>query len=209
MSKKGILLSLIIVLVSWSEIAYANEVSEIIKPNSFTVGVAFGRISWDQDEVRYPGESTGTELYGTAGINFRIGYNLTRIFGFELSAGYFPEAIEGPPLLGDAETVDFSGNVIVHLLRGKFIPFLAGGYGGFAVPTEDTVNEVQGAFNYGGGIKVFFPIEGDSVNSWAFRFDVRNFAVGLEDAVNIDSLSILQFTIGLELLHLFGGDSVN
>lgn len=206
MAKKVIGIWLAFILICWSGAACANEVSENIAPNSLAIGLSLGRISWDQDEVRYSGEFSGNKLYNVSGFNVRIGYNFTGILGLEFSAGRYQNAIEGDtPLLGDAETVDFSGNIIIHMLRGNFVPYLSGGYGVFAVPTEDSMNDIRGAFNFGGGIKLFLFMKEDPDNRLAFRFDVRNFVVGLDDAVGIDSLNILQFTVGLEFFRLFGG----
>jgi opacity protein-like surface antigen len=116
----------------------------------------------------------------------RFAYFFNSYFGAEFSAGYTPANILGKTTFNspsgniqdviDIHTWLISGNAIVHLTRGRVIPFVTGGVGAalFSLETNEfglTPSESDFAWNVGGGVKI--PVTHDI----AARFDAREFWV--------------------------------
>ncbi len=66
----------------------------------------------------------------------------------------------------------FHGNVTLHLLKGRFVPFVTAG-GGWILFVDDA----SSAINYGGGLKIFI------LDRVALRFDVREFNTGYNGSI--------------------------
>jgi hypothetical protein len=101
----------------------------------------------------------------------------SRVVGFEFGFDFMPTSdftVPGVDL--GASVLNLAGNVVLQAPLGEFYPYGTVGYGAlFANASRDLDNDeflgTFGAFNYGGGVKVFFT---DNVG---IRVDYRRFAI--------------------------------
>lgn len=110
----------------------------------------------------------------------RLTYNFNKHFGVEASAGgstnnhlvrLFDSGSEVS--VEDTNATFFlHGNGVLHLARGRVVPFLTAGAGAMAFVDQPAL-----AVNYGGGVKVFL------TRRVALRFDVRQYHARLNDTI--------------------------
>jgi opacity protein-like surface antigen len=111
-----------------------------------------------------------TSFGGTIGV-------FSRIVGFELGIDFMPTSdFNVPGVELGASVLNLAGNVVLQAPLGEFYPYGTIGYGAvFANASGDLATDdflgTFGAFNYGGGVKIFFS---DNVG---IRVDYRRFAI--------------------------------
>ena len=92
-----------------------------------------------------------------------------RLMDSSINPPYEPEEVS------TEETTDllfFHGNGVIHLLKGRFVPFITAGVGWTAF-----IDELSFTVNYGGGLKFFIT---DKV---ALRLDIREFRTNLKGTI--------------------------
>lgn len=214
------LTSLIAMLAVFIQLCLSNNQShaEQIQYRSMTAGISVAYIVWGHENVTFytagegliPEWESSTGLRDHVGVGARLGYNINKYFGLEVSGSWYPNSISSGGLLGESSAGDLSGNLVLNALWTKeIVLYFTGGYGFFSVPAKNDYNSLEGAFNIGGGIKVFIYPETDSApNRLALRVDLRDYNAGLEgEAIDFSNLlsdsfnrlNILQITLGLEL----------
>jgi len=101
----------------------------------------------------------------------------SRIVGFELGFDYMPTSdFDVPGVNLGASVLNLAGNVVLQAPLGEFYPYGTVGYGAFfANASGDLATDeflgTFGAFNYGGGLKLFFH------ENVGIRVDYRRFAI--------------------------------
>jgi|GEM_PF-6566406 len=135
------------------------------------------------------------ENNGGGGVRFT--YYFSDIFGIEGGLGIIPVSsqliIDGPDLLSiDTNAFTYNGNVVVHFLRGRVMPFAVGGLGGTTYHFASFLSTPSGEFeskntetyftlNYGGGVKF---IVGRNIG---LRADIRGYRI-FNDSGDINML---------------------
>jgi hypothetical protein len=110
----------------------------------------------------------------------RLTYNFNRHFGVEGSAGgstnnYLVRLFDSGSEVSVEDTnatFFLHGNGVLHLARGRVVPFLTAGAGAMAFVDQPAL-----AVNYGGGVKIFL------TRRVALRFDVRQYHTTLNDTI--------------------------
>jgi opacity protein-like surface antigen len=110
----------------------------------------------------------------------RAGYNFSRLFALELSVGgttnnYIVRLRSDGSLVSTEDTnalFFLHGNGMLHLTKGRVVPFVTGGAGAGAFIDKPALTA-----NYGGGLKVFL------TERFALRLDFRQYHTRLEDTI--------------------------
>jgi len=129
-------------------------------------------------------------------LGFRYTYNFTPRIGAELGLSLVPNASVEASNLGQLFEMDirfFNGNVVFHLLEGRFIPFAAAGIGfaNFSSEVIDSttfIDETDFAFNFGGGLKIFL------TDTFLLRVDIRDYLTTPED---LERLNLIEASGGI------------
>jgi OOP family OmpA-OmpF porin len=130
------------------------------------------------------------ELETAPVFGLRGGYNFTEQWGAELVFSYL--LTESNRTNQEADIYRYGADILYHFMpEGRFVPFVAAGFGNIAQNNPGLNGHSAGVFNYGAGIKYFVA---DRV---ALRGDVRHLLIPS------GSLNNLEYTAGLTFL--FGG----
>jgi OOP family OmpA-OmpF porin len=178
--KKFCQFALLVAVLLLQSVAYAEN-----KAETFTLSPFVGGYVFDDDQ-----QMDNPFIYG-----LRAGYNFTKYVGVE---GVVDKAFTGHyDANGSARMFSYRVDALLHLLPDqKFVPYLAGGYGGIRsdYPTNNNgkVKNTLGAGNYGVGAKYYIS---DDV---ALRADVRHLVMHQDW-----ELYNWEYTVGLTFA--FGG----
>lgn len=160
--------------------ALASSAGAAIKGQSFSLSPYVGGYTFDGAQ----------DLDTSPVVGARLGYELTRNFGIEGLVDYIPAETEGG---ADVAIWRYGLDALYHFnADGKFVPYVAAGYGGLFIDPDGADDNSKGIFNYGLGVKYFL------TPGLALRADVRHLVV-----TDDDHYSNLEYTLGLYLP--FGG----
>lgn len=149
--------------------------------NMLELGVYAGVFLPSERHDLYDPDTAPSEPYWAAAPNVgaRIGYFPLSPLGVELEAGAVPTRMRN--ITNDfALLYGFRGHVVAQLPFYSVVPYFLAGYGlmGVASSIASNGNDVDPAFHYGGGVKVYF-------NRWVgARFEARNIISATEATQN-------------------------
>jgi len=145
-----------------------------VTPNTITLSPFIGGYTFD-----------GTlHLRTRPEYGFRVGYNITPIWGVEGMYSNTPTELTKPqtPPTNDVDTATYGMDILYHFMpKEKLVPFLAiGGRGFYADYPPSIHDKVSGGFDYGGGVKYFI---NDLI---ALRGDVRGILLFDQQRSNVE-----------------------
>lgn len=152
-----------------------------VVPGKFTLSPFIGVSLFDSNLDLDPGFQAGG----------RLGYDVTKNFGYELFLGISPT--QDDTSSADVTVSHYGFDLFYRFMTDRrFVPYLAAGFGGmnFLGPGFDTK---KGAFDYGAGVRYYFS---DDV---AFRADLRHVITSVNETANVFELTaglVLPFEIG-------------
>lgn len=126
-------------------------------------------------------------------LGIRGGYYPIRFFGVEAEAGLMPTRFDESDERVNLWTV--RGQLVAQLGLWSVTPFVTAGFGALGVGQGETGRDVDPAFHFGGGVKVY-------LNRWInLRVDLRDVVApgqGVKDGVtnNFEALLGLSVTLG-------------
>jgi hypothetical protein len=129
------------------------------------------------------------------GGGVRATYMFTQRFGIEGSLSTQPISsrsfADGDTYITlDSYTLMYHGNGVMHLAKGKVIPFIAGGIGATTFAFSHTLSQPEGwigssdyktyfSIDYGGGMKILLK------HNLGLRFDVRGYRIFTETPTDL------------------------
>ncbi|WP_243689521.1 porin family protein [Geotalea toluenoxydans] len=121
----------------------------------------------------------------------RAGYNFTKYLGAEALFDY--TRTEGTRSSTKTDFYRYGADALLHIFPdNKLVPYIAAGYSGMSLDSNDGTKLTRGVFDYGPGIKYFIS------DTWALRGDFRHLIFKHEG----DSYSNYEYNLGL--VYSFG-----
>jgi OOP family OmpA-OmpF porin len=182
--KKNFMLVIVLMVIAFVMTAQAEEVA-----GSFSLTPYIGGYLFDNKQ-----HVSNAPVYGIS-----LGYNFTKYFGVEGSGEYIATKYNFP--LSDSQTN--AGNYrldgILNLIPdSRVVPFIFVGLGVQTIDyPKDISNSRADAFDYGGGLKLFF------TDSLALQADIRQILLFSTRNFNQGTLNNTEYTLGLSFY--FGG----
>ena len=121
----------------------------------------------------------------------RAGYNFTKHLGAEALFDY--TRTEGTRSSTKTDFYRYGADALLHIFPdNRLVPYIAAGYSGMSLDSNDGTKLTRGVFDYGPGIKYFIS------DTWALRGDFRHLIFKHEG----DSYSNYEYNLGL--VYSFG-----
>ena len=206
MDKNWILFVILLLSITF----FALPTSAEIKAGTSELGLSLGVLRGDDLGsvlVSFPDDPTTpqdesqvlpfeTQVKDGFFLGFEYTFHFTTWLGTELDLALIPKvSVEASDLgkLFDMDIRFFNANAVVHLLNGRFVPFVTAGIGiaDFSSETIDStqfINESDFAFNFGGGFKVFL------TDTFLLRADIRDYRTTPED---LNTLNLIRISGGV------------
>ncbi|MEO6951089.1 MAG: thrombospondin type 3 repeat-containing protein, partial [Polyangia bacterium] len=171
-------------------------------PLKLEIGVFGGYHYFSQTNQlgRDVGVPNDSHLHQTGTFGLRIGFVVHPLVVLEAELGLIPTTASTSAGRATALDIGYRAHLVVHVLKGRFRPFLLAGGGGATLSSSNPLivhQDTDGEFHFGVGLKA------DITKSWGLRLDGRLY---IEPSTNADKIyATNDYEVTLGIYGLFGG----